>query len=73
MANEQQALMVAYQRGVEALRELAPSDRLAVIAMLAGEVIAAAPDRNGRRQLLKVHDEAVAETVRQLRNGAGAS
>lgn len=68
-----QNLMEAYQQATVALRQLNPTDRLALIATLAGEIIAAAPDRNGRRQLLKLHDEAVAETVRQLRNGAGAS
>ena len=68
-----QNIMEGYQNASAVLRHLTPTDRLAVVATLAGEIIAAAPDRNGRRQLLKLHDSAVAETVRQLTNqSAGA-
>ena len=69
----EQNLMEAYSQATTALRHLTPTDRLALVATLAGEIIAAAPDRNGRRQLLKLHDAVVSETVRQLLNGKGAN
>ena len=66
MDEAKQGILAAHQQVGAILRQMSLTDALAVLATTSAEIIAANPDRNQRRQLLKLQDEMTRATVREM-------
>lgn len=66
MDKEQMAIINASDAVKAALAPLSTSDRLALLATMAGEEIGHDPQRNRRRAYVKMHDEMVRGTVKAI-------
>ena len=66
MDEAKQGILAAHQQVGAILRQVPLTDALAVLATTSAEIIAANPDRNKRRHLLKMQDEMTRATVREM-------
>ncbi len=66
MDEAKQGILAAHQQVGAILRQMSLTDALAVLATTSAEIIAANPDRNQRRNLLKLQDEMTRATVREM-------
>lgn len=63
---DQRTILDAHQQVGAILRTMSLTDALAVLATTSAEIIAAERDRNQRRHLLRLQDEMVRATVREM-------
>lgn len=63
---DQQTILAAHQQVGAILCTISLTDALAVLATTSAEIIAANPNRNQRRNLLRLQDEMVRATVREM-------
>ena len=73
MKEPENPVLVAHRAVFQCVNQLSdPTEKLAVLATVAGEVIASNPRRNERRALLKSYDEAVRGSVKDIVQTLGA-
>ena len=70
MTPEEQAVMESYNRITAELAPLPYEDRIALLATISAATIAQQGQRNMRRQMLKMFNDGVTATLREMTKGA---